>query len=110
MFGLRIPRNLLCNLGRFSPGAMQFFHEATCATLPQAEDQRATCFAIMYRQLSVVQCCNLSRMLTAAASLHTACTDSGWIRTTRIHPGPPGGSALRMLALQRLRLAVVVLC
>jgi hypothetical protein len=67
-------------LGRFSPGAMQFLCEATHAAFPQPGHQRAVFFANEYRQLSVVQCRYLSRMLTAAAGLHTARTGSGWIR------------------------------
>jgi hypothetical protein len=59
-------------LGRFSPSAMQFLCEATHAAFPQPGHQRAVCFANVYRQLSVVQCRYLSRMLTAAAGLHTA--------------------------------------
>jgi hypothetical protein len=59
---------------------MQFLSEATHAAFPQPGHQRATCFANIYRQLSVVQCRYLSRMLTAAAGLHTARTGSGWIR------------------------------
>jgi hypothetical protein len=34
----------------------------------------------VYHQLFVVQCRCLSRMLAAAAGLHTARTVSGWIR------------------------------
>jgi hypothetical protein len=64
-------------LGRFSPGAMQFLCEATHAAFPQPGHQRAVCFANVYRQLSVVQCRYLSRMLTAAAGLHTTRTGSG---------------------------------
>jgi hypothetical protein len=63
-------------LGRLSPGAMQFLCKATHAAFPQPEYQRAACFANVNRQLSVVQCCYLSRMLTAAAGLHTARTGS----------------------------------
>jgi hypothetical protein len=53
---------------------------ATHAAFPQPGHQRAACFANVYRQLSVVQSRYLSRMLTAAAGLHTARTGSGWIR------------------------------
>jgi hypothetical protein len=67
-------------LGRFSPGTMQFLCKATHAAFPQPSHQRAACFANIYRQLSVVQCRYLSRMLTAAVGLHTARTGSGWIR------------------------------
>jgi hypothetical protein len=67
-------------LGRFSPGTMQFLSEATHAAFPQPGHQRAACFANVYRQLSVVQCRYLSRMLTAAAGLHSARTGSGWLR------------------------------
>jgi hypothetical protein len=67
-------------LGRFSPGAMQFLCEANHAAFPQPGQQRAACFANVYRQLSVVQCRYQSRMLTAAAGLHIARTGSGWIR------------------------------
>jgi hypothetical protein len=49
--------------------------------------QRYACFANGYRQLSVVQCRYLSRMLTAAGGLHTTRTGSGWIR------GAPQASA-----------------
>jgi hypothetical protein len=62
-------------LGRFSPSAMQLL----CEAFPQPGHQRAACFANAYRQLSVVQCRYLSRMLTAAAGLHTARTDTGRI-------------------------------
>jgi hypothetical protein len=67
-------------LGRFSPGAMQFLSGATHAAFLQPGHQSAACFANIYRQLSVVQCRYLFRMLTAAAGLHTARTGSGWIR------------------------------
>jgi hypothetical protein len=66
-------------LGRFSPGAMQFLCETIHAAFPQPGHQRADCFANVYRQQSVVQCRYLSRVLTAAAGLHTAQTGSGWI-------------------------------
>jgi hypothetical protein len=49
---------------------------------PQPGHQRAICFANVYRQLSVVQCCYLCCMLTPAAGLHNARTGSGWIRGT----------------------------
>jgi hypothetical protein len=75
------------SLGRFSPGAMQFLCEATHAAFPQTGHQRAVCFANVYRQLSVVQCRYLSRMLTVAAGLHTARTGSGWIRGAAL-PSP----------------------
>jgi hypothetical protein len=67
-------------LGRFCPGAKQFLCEATHAAFPQPGHQRAVCFANVYRQLSVVQCSYLSRMLTSAVGLHTAHTAFGWIR------------------------------
>jgi hypothetical protein len=67
-------------LGRFSSGAMQFISEATHAAFPHPGHQRAACFTTVYRQLSVVSCRYLSRMLTAAAGLHTASTGSSWIR------------------------------
>jgi hypothetical protein len=69
-------------LGRFSSGAMQFLCEATHAAFPHPGHQRDACFANVYRQLSVVKCRYLSRMLTAAAGLHTARTGSGWIRVS----------------------------
>jgi hypothetical protein len=59
---------------------MQYLYEATHAAFPQLGHQRAACFANVYHQLSVMQCRYLSRMLTAAAGLHTARTSSGWIR------------------------------
>jgi hypothetical protein len=59
---------------------MQFLCEATHAASPQPGHQRATCFANVYRQLSVLQYRYLSRMLTAAAGLHTTRTGSSWIR------------------------------
>jgi hypothetical protein len=59
---------------------MQFLYEATHAAFPQPGQQRAVCYASVYRQLTVVQGHYLSRMLSAAAGLHTACTGSGWIR------------------------------
>jgi hypothetical protein len=59
---------------------MQFLCEATHAAFAQHGHQRDACFANVYRQLSVVQSRYLSRMLTAAAGLHTARTGSGWIR------------------------------
>jgi hypothetical protein len=59
---------------------MQFLCEATHTALPQPGHQRAACFANIYRQLSVIQCRYLSRMLMAAAGLHTARTGSRWIR------------------------------
>jgi hypothetical protein len=74
-------------LGRFSPGAMQFICEATHAIFPQPGHQRAVCSANVYRQLSVVQCRYLSRILAAAAGLHTARTGSGWIRGAQL-PSP----------------------
>jgi hypothetical protein len=67
------------DLGHFSPGTMQFC-EATHAAFAQPRHQHAACFSNAYRQLSVVQCRYLPRMLTAAAGLHTAHTGSGWIR------------------------------
>jgi hypothetical protein len=66
-------------LGRFRPGAMQFLCEATHAAFPQPGHQRDACFANVYHQLPVVQSRYLSRMLTAAAGLHTVRTGSGWI-------------------------------
>jgi hypothetical protein len=71
-------------LGQFSPGAMQFLCKATHAAFPQPGHQRAVCFANVYRQLSMVQCHYLSRMLTAAAGLHKAHRGSGWIRGARL--------------------------
>jgi hypothetical protein len=59
---------------------MQFLCEATDAAFSQPRHQRDDCFVNVYRQLSVVQSGYLSRMLTAAAGLHTARTGSGWIR------------------------------
>jgi hypothetical protein len=60
------------SLERFGPGAMQFHCEATHAALPHSGHQRAVCLAIVFCQLSVVQCRCLSRTLTAAAGLlHT---------------------------------------
>jgi hypothetical protein len=59
---------------------MQFLCEATHAAFPQQGHQRAICFANVYRQLSVVHRRHLSRMLTAAAGLHSARMGSGWIR------------------------------
>jgi hypothetical protein len=67
-------------LGQFSPGAMQFLCEANHDAFPQPGYQRTVCFANVYRQLSVLQCCHLSRMLATAAGLHTARTGSKWIR------------------------------
>jgi hypothetical protein len=61
------------------PDGMQFLCEATHAAFPQPGHQRATCFANVYCQLSVVQCRYLTRMLKAAVGLHTARTGSGWI-------------------------------
>jgi hypothetical protein len=69
---------------------MQFLWEATLAALPQPGHQRATCLANVHRQLSVVQFRYLSRMLAAAASLHTVRMGSGWILTSGSpHPTPP---------------------
>jgi hypothetical protein len=48
---------------------MQFLWEAKCTAFPQPEQQRAFCFASMYRNLSVVQWCYMSRMLTYAHAL-----------------------------------------
>jgi hypothetical protein len=59
---------------------MQFLSEATREAFPQLGHQRAACSANDYRQQLVVQCLYLSRMLTAAARLHTARTGSSWIR------------------------------
>jgi hypothetical protein len=70
---------------RFSPGAMQFLCEATHAASPQPGHQRAVCFANVYRQLSIVQCSYLSRILTAAAGLHSARTGSGSMRGAPLH-------------------------
>jgi hypothetical protein len=67
-------------LGRFDPGAMQFICEAVHTAFPHPGHQRDACFANVYRQLSVVSCRYLSRMLTAAAGLHTARTGSSWIQ------------------------------
>jgi hypothetical protein len=77
---MRFRAILFETLGRFSSGTMQFLSEATHAAFPQPSHQRQACFANVYRQLSVVQCRNLSRMLTAAAGPHTARKSSGWIR------------------------------
>jgi hypothetical protein len=66
-------------LGWCSPEAMQFLYEATHTAFPQPGHQRAVCFANLHLQLSVLQCRYLSRMLTAAAGLHTARTGSGCI-------------------------------
>jgi hypothetical protein len=68
------------HLRQFSPGTMQILSEATHAVFPQPGHQREASFANVYRQLSVVQCRYLSRMLTAAVGLHTARTGSDWIR------------------------------
>jgi hypothetical protein len=63
------------SLGRFSfkisRSTMQFLYEATHAAFPQPGHQRAACFVNVYRQLSVVQCRYLSRMLIAATGLQT---------------------------------------
>jgi hypothetical protein len=64
---------------------MHFLCEATHAAFPHPGHQRAACVANVYRQLCVVQCCYLSRILTAG--VHTVRTDSGWIR------GAPQASA-----------------
>jgi hypothetical protein len=77
-------------LGQFRPGAMQYLCEAIHAAFPQPGHQRSVCFANVHRQLSVVQCGYLSRMLSAAADLHTARTGSGWIRGTPL-PSPGSG-------------------
>jgi hypothetical protein len=68
-----------------SSESFPFQYSPTHAAFPQPGHERAACFANVYRQLSVVQSRYLSRMLTAAAGLHTAQTGSGWI-TARHRP------------------------
>jgi hypothetical protein len=78
------PGYALCALsfetGSVRPGDKQFLCEDTHATFPQPGNHRATCFTNVYRKLSVVQCRYLSRMIMAAAGLHTVRIISGWIR------------------------------
>jgi hypothetical protein len=77
---------------QFSLGAMRFLCAATHAAFPQPGHQRAVCFVNVKRQLSVVQCHYLFRMLTATAGPNTA--------RFRLHPGRAAaltrGSALDM--------------
>jgi hypothetical protein len=65
----------------FSPSAMQFLCDATCAAFRQPEYQRPTFLSNLLHQLAVVQCRYLS-LLTAAAGLHTSPAGSGGIRST----------------------------
>jgi hypothetical protein len=76
-------------LGRSCPGAMQSLCEATHAAFPEPGPQRSACLANVYRQLSVVKCRYLSRLLTASAGRHTARTGSGWIKGAP-PPSPEG--------------------
>jgi hypothetical protein len=71
-------------LGDFSPGAMQFLCAATHTAFPQPRHHCAACLANLYRQLCVVQCSYLSRLLRA----FTTRTGSSWVRlcTERLRP------------------------
>jgi hypothetical protein len=64
------------------PGLRTMLPNLAHAAIPQPEHQRATCFANVYRQLSVMQCRYQSHMLTAAAGLPTA------------HARVPGGTSV----------------
>jgi hypothetical protein len=67
-------------LGRYSPGAMQFINEVVHAAFPHPGYQRTASYDTLHCQLSVISCRYQSRMLTAAAGLHTARTGSSWIQ------------------------------
>jgi hypothetical protein len=65
-------------LERISPSVRQFLCEAIHAAFPHPGPQSDACFANACRQLSVVQCRGLFRMLTAAG-VHFARGGSGCI-------------------------------
>jgi hypothetical protein len=63
---------------------MQFLCETIHAAFPTPRHQRAACFANEYRQLYVVQCRYLTRMLTADAGVHTVRTSSGLLQVLEV--------------------------
>jgi hypothetical protein len=79
---------------------MQFLCEAIHTAFPQPGHQRAVCFANVYRQLSVVQCRYLSRVLTAAAGQPPHRTHGLW-QDPRRAAALTRGSALGMRVQQR---------